>query len=133
MLKTHESRKEYFRKYYSDNKDKIKEYSRNYYKKYYTGKNQSSAREKVIIANRILKSKFLEMYGGKCQCCGITTYEFLCLDHIQGRNRKYKNETGNVAYRRAIEEYDPTEYRILCANCNAATRFGRTCPHKQEN
>jgi hypothetical protein len=71
------------------------------------------------------------MYGGMCECCKETIYEFLCLDHKLGRERKYKNEHGDAAYRRAIKEYDPKEYRILCANCNTATRLGKICPHKK--
>lgn len=88
-------------------------------------------RNRAIVRNKSLKSDFLKMYGEKCDCCKETTYEFLCLDHIKGKERKYKNESGNVAYKRALKEYDPLEYRILCANCNQATKRGQICPHKR--
>jgi hypothetical protein len=77
-----------------------------------------------------LKARFIELYGGRCECCGESIKEFICLDHIKGVNRKYKHETGANAYIRAIREHDTTEYRILCNNCNQATRLGRICPHQ---
>ena len=119
--------KEYHKQYYSKHKERIcgRQKERYKYDKFY--------RESTKAMNKSRKLEFLDMYGGKCECCKETIYEFLCLDHINGRNRKHKNETGNVAYKRAIENYDPKEYRILCANCNAATRLGHICPHKLED
>ena len=76
-----------------------------------------------------LKMKFLEMYGKKCSCCGESEYEFLTIDHIIPRTYENRNETGVKAYFKAISEYKPDLYQVLCYNCNCGRRHG-ICPHK---
>ncbi len=75
------------------------------------------------------KRIFIEMYGGRCECCGETEEMFLNLDHINGQNKQNKECTSD-AMCWAISKYQPEKYRILCSNCNQATRFGRICPHQ---
>lgn len=59
------------------------------------------------------------MYGGRCACCGIATYEFLTLDHVQNDgNIDRKNHNSYNAYRKAIKLYDINKYQVLCMNCN---------------
>lgn len=71
----------------------------------------------------------IEMYGGKCDCCGETELVFLALDHRNGNQRIRKGETASQAWRNAIRDNDKNEYRVLCHNCNQAMSRGRTCPH----
>lgn len=78
------------------------------------------------------RDKFLTMYGGKCSCCGESEKVFLTLDHIQGGGRaELKGQHTKYAYVRAIQEYDPMKYQILCWNCNSGRQLnGGMCPHQ---
>jgi len=76
-----------------------------------------------------IKHEFIEMYGKKCNCCGETEEIFLTLDHIIPRTRDNKNETGRKAYQKALLEYRPDLYQVLCYNCNCGRRSG-ICPHQ---
>lgn len=96
----------------------------------YASEHREEAREKARNSWYKHKVKFLEMYGGKCKCCGITDEVFLTIDHINGQEGIHPKECWSKAYKDAINNYDPTKYRILCFNCNMAYRFNRTCPHQ---
>jgi hypothetical protein len=76
-----------------------------------------------------IRIKFIEMYGGKCECCGETQVDFLTLDHID-YSSKGKWETGRKGYVKALDKYRPDLYQVLCYNCNCARRHG-ICPHKK--
>jgi len=71
--------------------------------------------------------------GGACACCGETEYGFLSVDHIKGGGNQHRRERGHL---RAIyvdvirSGFDASRYRVLCMNCNWATRSGRLCPHQ---
>lgn len=81
------------------------------------------------------KSKLLEMYGNKCQCCGETHREFLSIDHINNdgyiRRKQDKNHNRTLIGRilRGTENMD--DYRILCMNCNSSYGFFGYCPHNK--
>ena len=83
---------------------------------------------------RDLKVKLLEFLGQKCVCCGETDPAFLTLDHIEagGRyHRKSKPKTYEV-WRDVLNTPEArTKYRLLCWNCNCATRGGKVCPHNR--
>lgn len=85
--------------------------------------------EKSNNRHREYQRKAIEMYGNKCACCGEKELAFLALDHINGSSRKRKNETASKAWRNAIRDNDKNEYRVLCHNCNQATKRGKVCPH----
>jgi hypothetical protein len=131
---------EYHTQYYQKNKESILEkqharYRRNrssLIQKSIQYKKDNPEKSKVWYRNRDekLRNSFLEMYGGRCVCCGETEPTFLTIDHVQGQVGVFKKEASSTAMRKAIKNYDPTHYRILCMNCNSAVRFGRTCPHQ---
>lgn len=74
----------------------------------------------------------LEHYGHKCTCCGETTYEFLEIDHINGDGAKHRREIGRHIIEDIIKQDFPSDFQILCANCNRGHgKFG-ICPHKRE-
>ena len=98
---------ERMRIYHQENKLKEKEYSLKY--------------------RTELRNKFFEMYGDKCVCCGEKEKSFLTLEHIIPRMGK--NETGYKSRKKAIEEYRPDLYQVLCYNCNCGKIDG-VCPHK---
>jgi hypothetical protein len=44
---------------------------------------------------RRCKQKIIDAYGGKCQCCGESIFEFLSIDHIHNdgaQERKIKKK-----------------------------------------
>lgn len=116
-----------FLKNYEKNKDKILFRTSRYQKEHKDKVNEWSRNR-----NKKLRETFISMYGGKCECCGETESVFLTIDHINGQIGRKKKETGETAYRKAIKNYNPKEFRVLCMNCNSAVRFGRTCPHQKE-
>lgn len=132
-----ECRRDRTNKWKSNNKEYTKKYNKEYktahrieilayhkeYEKNYRAK-RKSFRDQV-------KAKFLEMYGGACSCCGESRNEFLTLEHKQGQVG-VKNKQSSVAYRKAIMEYQPNLYDVLCMNCNFSRgKFGY-CPHDKE-
>ena len=72
-----------------------------------------------------------------CVCCGETQLDFLVLDHADGNGAQHRREVfqsrsvGTDFYLWLRRNNYPTKFRlrILCANCNMAARYGRTCPH----
>ncbi|MFA7143490.1 MAG: hypothetical protein WC175_05930 [Candidatus Dojkabacteria bacterium] len=80
-----------------------------------------------------LKNKFIEMYGGICNCCGEDNPKFLTLDHVKndGYISRGNSKSNTNEVREAIAKYDPERYQILCYNCNMgkARNYG-VCPHK---
>jgi len=114
----------YSKNYRDKNKEKTLTRARNYRIK---NKEKNRAYSKKHSAE--IRISFIEMYGGKCECCGETQVEFLTLDHMN-YSTKEKGETGTRAYMKAIKSYRPDLYQVSCYNCNCARRHG-TCPHKK--
>jgi predicted HNH restriction endonuclease len=111
------ARKEYFRKHNSDYVHGHLEESRAYAREY-KRKRWAETRKKVIAH-----------YGNKCNCCGIDTLEFLCLDHINGGGAKHKREIGGHIWDWVVKNNFPADFQILCHNCNMAKGFYGSCPH----
>jgi hypothetical protein len=78
-----------------------------------------------------LKDEVIRAYGGKCDCCGETTPEFLALDHRYGGGTQHrKTVTSPTELRRlVIRQGFPDTYRLLCHNCNQAIGWFGSCPH----
>ena len=116
--------KEYSKKYRIEHRDEYLARSKTY-REENKEKNHAYGKKHALK----IKTKFIEMYGGKCTCCSEEQIEFLTLDHIDYCT-KGKGETGNKAYMKALREYRPDLYQVLCYNCNCARRHG-VCPHKR--
>lgn len=81
-----------------------------------------------------LRKQCIEHYGGKCVCCGETTYEFLAFDHKNNDGNKQREETkvlGSGFVRWLIDNNFPDDIQILCHNCNCARGWYGTCPHQR--
>ncbi len=93
----------------------------------------SKKRLRAHESGQALKRDMVTAYGGCCACCGEKEIAFLTLDHVGGGGAKDRAESGGSAnvYRRLKRQGWPKEgYRVLCSNCNLATKLGRTCPHQ---
>ncbi len=94
-------------------------------------KNHNKSKEDVRNWRKQLKSKVLSFYGYSCVCCGETSEEFLTVDHVNGGGTQHRKHRGpHGVYLDIINSSFPADYRILCMNCNFATRYGQTCPHQ---
>ncbi len=109
-------RKEYLYQYNKKWAKENPDYYRSYAKEY--------ARKK--------RREAIDHYGAVCVCCGESHYEFLCIDHINGGGNKHRKEIGegNNLPRWLIKNKFPSNFQILCANCNQAKGANGICPHK---
>ncbi len=81
-----------------------------------------------------LRDCVFEAYGKVCACCGESEEVFLTVDHADGDGAIHRKKFGQSAwgvYRDIVNQGFPKKYRILCMNCNWATRFGHPCFHQQ--
>lgn len=71
-----------------------------------------------------LRIKVLSHYSkGKPEChkCSENTYEFLCLDHIDGGGVKHRaklGKSGRSTYAFVVNNHFPEGFQVLCYNCN---------------
>jgi hypothetical protein len=81
-----------------------------------------------------LKDQLIAAYGGKCSCCGEAHKDFLTIDHIGGggcaKRRSLKISGANFYRHLKKLGWPKVKYRLLCMNCNFATRRGKQCPHE---
>ncbi|NIT99611.1 MAG: hypothetical protein GWN01_01300 [Nitrosopumilaceae archaeon] len=106
------------KKYYNVNKNTIKNKQNNYYQ-----------RKKWELFNKIL-----DHYGRKCNCekCNETNIKMLTLDHIYNDGHEHrkiiKGQTIGI-YKDVVKNNFPSNFQILCHNCNwGKARYG-ICPH----
>jgi len=146
--KYRESRKgniaEYRKAYNKRNRDKISAISMD---KYYSDPvYRARLLERSGKFRVALKNEFLDEYGARCACCGETERAFLSMDHfgadrgivvrqitigVKGKINKPAMLRGPSEYARLKKLGWPKDgIRILCMNCNFATRHGATCPHQ---
>ncbi len=130
------------RNYYTQNREEILEKTKVYEKahpeqqrkrhqKWYQNHKELSA-ERVKRNLIALRQLVLEHYGGHCQCCGETQYEFLVIDHINGGGRSHRRSIpGQSVYRWLRKNNFPEGFQVLCHNCNMAKAFYGECPHQR--
>src|SRR5205823_10761720 len=103
---------EWQRKRRRENPERDREYSRQYYWRHkddpeWREKRRAYLRKYCLLhkeachANsrkwhQARKAEAIEHYGKVCACCGESTYEFLCIDHI--RSEEHTSELQSLAY-----------------------------------
>ena len=86
---------------------------------------------RVASLRRGLRQKVIDMYGGKCNCCGETQFEFLAIDHVNGGGRQERETLSSWQLVNKVYKLNGSpEYQILCHNCNSAKGWWGECPHK---
>ena len=83
-----------------------------------------------------LRAEMFAAYGSNCTCCGEDRVGFLTLDHINRDGAAHRRAVGGSrtgSTRQILFDLKkrgwPEGFRIMCMNCNWATRFGAECPH----
>lgn len=100
-----------------------KEYLRNY-------RQQPDYSEERKEKYRLLRDAVIEGYGGRCACCGETTREFLAIDHVDGDGRvERKTRSIQQIMTAIVKQGFPSDYRVLCHNCNQSLGWYGYCPH----
>jgi hypothetical protein len=112
--------------------ERYKKYQRARYHQLLAQQRERGARRQIR-----LKREMIAAYStsGSCECCGETGLAFLTLDHI-----KRDGTADRLAFGGSHRLWSSLKkrgwpdlgYRILCMNCNFATRYGRPCPHTVE-
>lgn len=93
---------------------------------------QRQARESHARARKRIRDQLVEAYGGKCACSGCpeTNSAFLTLEHVNHDGGEHRKRVGSHTYADLRRRGWPQEgFTLLCWNCNAMTRYGKTCPH----
>jgi hypothetical protein len=83
-----------------------------------------------------LKTKVINGYGGKCECCDEPNYMFLTIDHINGHMGVEKQNPRALYLQLARNNFPRDNFRLLCYNCNCGRGHNGSdgiCPHKKEN
>ena len=85
---------------------------------------------------KLLRTKAIALYGGKCECCGEARYDMLTFDHKMPTSHKDKIKGVALVYE-VIREHERSghpnnKYRLLCWNCNMSRGFYGYCPHTGE-
>ena len=136
----------YAREYYLRNKDSLKvkhrSNSRAYYHRHRTKclkksklwriNNPKKHSNYMVKRNKDLKRFAIDLYGGKCSCCGESDIRFLTLDHINSDGRKDPMGRGNALYSALRNCKKRKDLQVLCFNCNCGRQInGGICPHKE--
>lgn len=92
------------------------------------------ARESGARIRKRIRDEMVAIYGGRCNCpkCPETNPAFLTLEHVNGDGAQHRKVTRHVYEDLRRQGWPKEGYTLLCWNCNAMTRYGRTCPHMEE-
>jgi hypothetical protein len=110
-------------------------YMKEWYKvNYRPGTSKGYNKEERRVRHRMLRQEVLTAYGSACACCGESTAEFLCIDHINNNGAKERRESkrvrGSKFYSLLKQRGFPKDnYQLLCHNCNFAKARYAFCPH----
>jgi len=80
-----------------------------------------------------LRAEVHSGYGNVCACCGETEPRFLTLGHVVPCGTEHRKEMGGTqgTYKDARDRNFPSDYQLLCFNCNCAKGHYGVCPHKE--
>ena len=98
--------------------------------KLYREKNREWIIEKRKKYKTRLKLKVLKLYNSKCNCCGITVFWNLTLDHINPLNGKFRMDNMTQYLTIINKPKIRNEYQILCFGCNNSKHIDKYCSIK---
>jgi hypothetical protein len=128
-MQTVEEKRAYNRSRYQANRVQLLEQAKKY------GKENRVKRKAYEVR---VREEVLESYGHLCECCGEGRSEFLAIDHRNGNgNVMRKGRVNGHPARGGIGMYlwlrkngYPSDFRLLCHNCNMSSAMYGYCPHK---
>ena len=84
-----------------------------------------------IRMNRLIADRRMKGVCIGCACCGQSDERFLSIDHIHndGAIRRKADRKHAKPYR-IIKDGFPSDFQILCFNCNFAKQKFGICPHE---
>lgn len=83
--------------------------------------------------NNAARDMVLKYFKNKCNCCGESRPEFLCVDHVQNDGAAHRKKLkGYSIYHWLINNKFPSGFQLLCHNCNMAKGLYGYCPHARE-
>ena len=96
-----------------------------------------NARKAQLRRDKLRMIVFAAYGGYRCSCCGETEPTFLSIDHVHNdgyaRGKAGEPRSGEPLYRMLINRNFPSDFQILCMNCNhGKSRNGGVCPHQKE-
>jgi hypothetical protein len=69
-------------------------------------------------------------YLGICVCCGEKQMEFLSINHKNNNGAEHRRKIGQGnLYQWIINNNFPSDYEVMCMNCNSSNGFYGFCPH----
>lgn len=107
----------------------VVDYSKNFCKTCYTKHRETTIQREAHVRHTVLTH-----YGLRCNCCGDDRdHRYLQIDHINGDGADHKQKSGArykgyQLYKWIIEHNYPTNFQVLCANCNFAKGINIVCP-----
>jgi len=137
-------RKKYTAKKYRQRSD-VKERRKQWYEQYLQRPGVKELQDKNAKEKRdAIKYDVLSHYSKKlsnsdipcCRCCAEHEFLiFLTIDHIENRKNAThkKNLAGQNMYRYLRKNGYPSDYQVLCVNCNSAKSDSGICPHDRSN
>lgn len=134
-----------FRQKHKEWRDKNRAHLRAYaresmkrHRKTWTSEKRAGLVERAKMTREKLRRIVYLAYGAVCNCCGEDELNFLSLDHVNndGYARRKNGEPhggGAQLFKKIIEAGFPSDFQILCMNCNhGKARNGGVCPHQEK-
>ncbi len=89
------------------------------YRQQYHLEHGAERRKHLSESNALLRSKTLDLYGGKCVRCGFKDHRFLDFDHIDNDGKEQRKVLGwKYKFYNYLIENKPDDIQILCSWCN---------------
>lgn len=89
--------------------------------------------ERVKAKRKIVRKEVIQAYGNKCTCCGEKQYDFLTIEHKNNNGAAHRKIITATRLPFLLKKLNfPSDYEVLCYNCNCAKAFNETkiCPHQ---
>ncbi len=99
----------------------------------HVGGRPTTTQKRARLSRWVLREQLIVAYGGRCECCQETEPLFMTIDHIGGWGSEHRRQvgTGDRLYYWLKKNGFPRDgLRLLCMNCNWATRYNAVCPHQ---
>jgi len=114
------------RRWRNKHPERIKEFYNNWYKI-----NQEKYKADRKTKYEKIRKEVLDLYDGKCTCCGETEIKFLSFDHTNNDGKHDRKHVGTgLKWLRHLLKNKPSDIQILCHNCNQAKGHYGMCPHQ---